>query len=248
MKTCNPAADMQTYAPVILRTVFLLIILESWMLFPLQAQVKTITRPNFSFSSHETIELESIELDENQTTVHLSILNRKLGGTFCIDNNTLIRNSLGTEEYRLVESVGVPDCPDVHKFSIVGKKLSFILIFPPISREIKYVEIIENCPEACLSIRYILLDEEINGIINQGLNLYENRKMEESLQVFEDLLNSRNDNKSPVFGTIYLYLINLNYELGRSKEIRRLYDELQRSSIINKDEIIEEIRVQDLVR
>jgi hypothetical protein len=178
----------------------------------------------------------------------MSILNRKLGASFCVDTNTYIRNSLGTEEYKLIESMGVPDCPDVHKFSIVGKKLSFILVFPPVNKEVKYIDIIENCPDACFSIRYVLLDNEINEKINQGLNLYESRKLEESLTVFEDLMLSHNDNISPVFGTVYLYMISINYELGQSKEIRRLYDELQQSSIINKEEILEEVRYQDLMR
>lgn len=182
------------------------------------------------------------------TRVYMSILSRKLGGSFCVDKNTFIRNSLGTEEYKLVESMGVPDCPEVYKFSIVGKKLNFILLFPPISKDLKYINIIEECPEACISIRYVLLDNAINYLINQAFDLYERRKMEESLKVFTDLMNSYNDNVSPVFGTIYLYMISINYDLGDSKEIRRLYDELQQSSIINREEILEEVRYQELIR
>ena len=72
--------------------------------------------------------------------------------------------------------------------------------------------------------------------------------MSESLKVFEDLMLSKNDNVSPVFGTVYLYMMSINYELGQSKEIRRLYDELQQSSIINKEEILEEVRYQELMR
>jgi outer membrane scaffolding protein for murein synthesis (MipA/OmpV family) len=72
--------------------------------------------------------------------------------------------------------------------------------------------------------------------------------MTESLKVFEDLMLSRNDNVSPVFGTIYLYMMSINYELGQSKEIRRLFDELKQSSIINKEEILEEVRYQELIR
>jgi outer membrane scaffolding protein for murein synthesis (MipA/OmpV family) len=72
--------------------------------------------------------------------------------------------------------------------------------------------------------------------------------MSESLKVFEDLMLSRNDNVSPVFGTIYLYMMSINYELGQSKEIRRLFDELKQSSIINKEEILEEARYQELIR
>jgi hypothetical protein len=228
------------------RTLFLLVLLQFLLLFPVHAQV--YQRPNFSFSSHETLELQSIEVNDSLTRVYMSILSRKLGGTFCVDTNTYIRNSLGTEEYKLIESMGVPDCPEVHKFSIIGKKLNFILVFPAISKDLKYINIIEECPETCISIRYILLDNEINNRINQAFDLYEKRKMEESLKIFKDLMLSYNDNISPVFGTIYLYMISINYELGDSKEIHRLYDELQQSSIINREEILEEVRYQELIR
>jgi hypothetical protein len=238
--------DLQTRGLVNSKTIFFLIFLQLSLLFNVHAQV--YQRPNFSFSTHETLELESIEIDDNQTRIYLSILNRKIGASFCVDTNTYIRNSFGKEEYKLSESIGVPDCPDVHKFSVVGKKLSFILVFPPVSKELKYIDIIENCQDACFSIRYVLLDNELNEIINQGLTLYESRKMTESLKVFEELMLSRNDNVSPVFGTVYLYMMSINYELGQSKEIRRLYDELQQSSIINKEEILEEVRYQELIR
>jgi len=229
-----------------LRTLLLLFLLQFLLLFQVHSQV--YERPNFSFSSHETLEVESIEINDSLTLVYMSILSRKLGGSFCIDNNTYLRNSLGTEEYKLTESIGVPDCPEVHKFSIIGKKLSFILVFPTVSKDLKYIDIIEDCPDACISIRYILLDNEINQLINQAFELYEKRKMEESLKIFEDLMLSKNDNVSPVFGTVYLYMMSINYELGQSKEIRRLYDELERSSIINKQEILEEVRYQELIR
>jgi hypothetical protein len=237
LRPCGPA-NMKAF--------LIFFVLQLTVFLPSFSQV--YQRPNFSFSTHETLDLESIEIDENQTRIYMSILNRKLGASFCVDTNTYIRNSLGTEEYKLVESMGVPDCPDVHKFSIVGKKLSFILVFPPVSKEIKYIDIIENCQNACFSIRYVLLDNKINEVINQGLKLYEARKMTESLRVFEDLMLSQNDNVSPVFGTVYLYMMSINYELGQSKEIRRLFNELKQSSIINKDEILEEARYQELIR
>jgi hypothetical protein len=229
-----------------LQTLFVLLFLQLSFQFTANSQV--YERPNYSFSSHETLELERIEADASQTRVYFSILNRKLGATFCIDTSTYIKNSLGSEVYKLAESIGVPDCPEVHKFSIVGKKLSFILVFPPIGRDIRYIDIIENCPEACLSLRYVLLDTAINKKINQALDLYESRKLEESLTAFEELMLTYNDNKSPVFGTVYLYMMSINYELGQSKEIRRLYNELDKSSIINKEEILEEARYQEIVR
>jgi hypothetical protein len=229
-----------------MRSLFLLLLLI--VLCTKYSNSQVYNRPNFAFSSHETLELESIEIDDNQTRVYLSILNRRLAGTFCVDTNTFIRHSLGTEEYKLVQSVGIPDCPDVYKFTSIGEKLNFILIFPPLSKDLKYIDIIEDCDNACFSIKYVLLNQELNSIINRGFQLYEDGNPDESLKVFEDLMAARNDNLSPVFGTIYLYMMTINYELGRTEEVRNLFDELQQSSIINKDEIIETARYEGLVR
>ncbi len=226
---------------------FLFLLLPVHLLLQ-SANSQVYNRPNFAFSSHETLELESIEIDDNQTRVYLSILNRRLSGTFCVNTNTYIRNSLGAERYKLVQSVGIPDCPDVYKFTSIGEKLNFILIFPPVSEDMKYIDIIEDCDDACFSLKYVLLDQELNSIINRGFQLYETGNPTESLKVFEDLIAARNDNLSPVFGTIYLYMMTINGELGRTEEVRSLFDELQQSSIINKDEIIEKTRYEGLVR
>jgi hypothetical protein len=217
-------------------------------LTPLNSISQVYNRPNFALSSHETLELESIEIDENQTRIYLSILNRRLSGTFCVDTNTYIRNSLGNEEYKLVQSMGIPDCPDVYKFTAIGEKLNFILVFPPINEDLKYIDVIEECDDACFSFKYVLLDLELNEIINQGFHLYEAGNLPESLKVFEDLMSDRNDNLSPVFGTVYLYMMTINYELGRSKEVQNIFDELQQSAIINKEEIIEAARYEGLIR
>jgi len=229
----------------IINLLFMLLLL---LLLPKYSISQVYNRPNFAFSSHETLELESIEVDDNQTRIFLSILNRRLSGTFCVDTNTYIRNSLGTEEYKLIQSTGIPDCPNVYKFTAIGEKLNFILVFPPLGDDLKYIDIIEDCEEACFSIKYVLLDQELNGIINQGFHLYEAGNLAESLRVFQDLMAVRNDNLSPVFGTIYLYLMTINYELGQSKEVRILFNELQQSAIINKEEIIEVARFEGLIR
>jgi len=87
----------------------------------------------------------------------------------------------------------------------------------------------------------------MNQQINQGLLLYEYGKLYEALKHFEDLLTIRNDFMSPVFGTIYLYLMFINTELGEMKEVDRLYEELRNSSILNKEEIIKAARFEGII-
>lgn len=218
------------------------------MMFFLSASYSQVyEKPNFSFSSHPTLDIERIELKEDRTMIYMSITNQRLGSSFCVDPDTYIRNSFGEEEYKMIRSMGVPDCPDAHKFEAIGEKISFILTFPPIVGELKYIDIIEDCTNACFSFKYVMLDDELNQQINQGLLLYEYGKLYEALKHFEDLLTIRNDFMSPVFGTIYLYLMFINTELGEMKEVDRLYEELRNSSIFNKEEIIEAARFEGII-
>jgi tetratricopeptide (TPR) repeat protein len=217
------------------------------MLLPLTSFSQVYEKPNFSFSSHPTLEIDRIELKEDRTLVYMTITNKRIGSSFCVDSNTCIYNSLGEERYRMTQSMGIPDCPEVHEFKAIGEKVSFILVFPPIQGDLKYIDIIEECPDACFSFKYVLLDAELNQKINQGLLLYEYGNLQEALKHFEDLMTLHNDFMSPVFGTVYLYLMFINYELGERDNVERLYEELKHSSILNKDDIIEAARFEGII-
>jgi hypothetical protein len=126
--------------------------------------------------------------------------------------------------------------------------MDFSLVFPAIPDEVKYIDLFEGCVDACVSVKYILLDEELNNRINEGFNLYEIGRLSASLEIFKDIMESGYDNYSPVFGTLYLYMMSIHFELGQSIEVRRIFDELKESSIIGKDEFIETARDAGLVR
>ena len=217
------------------------------MLYSLTSFSQAYEKPNFSFSSHPTLEIDRIELKDDRTLVYMAITNKRIGSSFCVDTNTYIRNSLGAQEYKMTQSMGIPDCPDAHKFEAIGEKVNFILVFPHIPGDLKYIDIIEDCPDACFSFKYVMLDAELNQKINQGLLLYEYGKLNEALKHFEDLMSTDNDFMSPVFGTIYLYLMFINTELGELNEVDRHYEELQNSSILNKEEIIESARFEGII-
>ena len=217
------------------------------MLVSLNSFSQAYEKPNFSFSSHPTLEIDRVEIKEDRTLVYMAITNKRMGSSFCVDTNTYIRNSLGDQAFKMTQSMGIPDCPDAHKFGAIGEKVSFILVFPPIPDDLKYIDIIEDCPDACFSFKYVMLDSELNQKINQGLLLYEYGKLNEALKHFEDLLAANNDFMSPVFGTVYLYLMFINFELGEMDEVERLYEELQYSSILNKEDIIEVAMFEGIV-
>ncbi len=204
--------------------------------------------PNYSLTSHPTMDIVSIENWDDQMHVTLNLKNERYSASFCIDSNTILRNSLGDEEYKLLSMEGIPACPEQYKFKTIGERISINLFFEAVPDGIKYVDLVENCDDGCVNIRYILLDEELNPRLNEGIQLYELGKPKASLQVFEDIMKSEYDGLSPVYGTVYLYLISIHYELGNSKDARRVYQELRESSIIGRDDFIETAKESGIVR
>jgi hypothetical protein len=228
------------------KTLLSILLLTAGFLSGLRAQV--YDKPSFSLTSHPTLEIQNVEKWEDQTVVNISVMNKRISGSFCFDRQSFLRNSLGTEEWKLVSMDGIPACPDQHRFKSIGEVLEFSLVFPAIPDEIKYIDLLEGCEDACVSVQYILLDEEMNSRINEGFNLYEIGRLTASLQVFEEIMESGYDNYSPVFGSLFLYMMSIHYELGKSKEVRRIFNELKESSIVGRDEFIETARETGLVR
>jgi hypothetical protein len=218
------------------------------VVFQVRLMSQIYDKPSFSLSSHPTLEIMSVEKWEDQTVLNIRVKNQRISGSFCFDKQSFLLNSLGTEEWKLTSMDGIPACPDQHRFKAIGEVLDFSLVFPAIPDEVKYIDLLEGCEDACVSVKYILLDEEMNNRINEGFNLYELGRLAASLQVFEDIMEARYDNYSPVFGTLYLYMMSIYYELGQSKEVRRIFSELKASAIIGRDEFIETARDTGLVR
>ncbi len=214
----------------------------------LRMMAQVYDKPSFSLNSHPTLELLSIEKWEDQTVVHVRIRNERISGSFCMDRESYLVHSLGKEEWKMISLEGIPACPDQYRFKSVGEVLDFSLVFPAIPDDIKYLDLLERCEDACVSVKYILLDEEMNTRINEGFNLYELGRLSASLQVFEDIMEAGYDDYSPVFGTLYLYMMSIHYQLGQSKEARQVYNALKASSIIGREEFIEAARDSGLAR
>jgi hypothetical protein len=215
---------------------------------PIGLQAQVYDKPSFSLTSHPTLEITNVVKWGDQTVVNIRVQNQRISGTFCFDRESFLRNSLGEGEWKLVSLDGIPACPDQHRFKSIGEVLEFSLVFPAIPDEVTYIDLMEGCEDACVSVKYILLNEDMNNRINEGFNLYETGRLSASLQVFEEIMASGYDNHSPVFGTLYLYMMSIQYELGNSKEVRRIFQELKESSIAGRDEFIETARETGLVR
>lgn len=218
------------------------------IMLPFQGIAQVFEHPNYSLTSHPTLTIESVERWEDRMVLNLSIKNERFSGSFCIDSNTVLVNSLGGEEYPLLSLEGLPYCPREYRFKSIGERIYFSLVFPALPDGIRYIDLIENCEANCVNIKYILLDEDLNARINEGFRLYEIGRPRTALQVFEDIMRTDYDGLSPVFGTVYLYLISIHYDLGSSKDARSVFRELQESSIIGKEEFLKAARETGIVR
>ena len=217
-------------------------------ILPSYMQAQVYDQPSFSLTSHPTLEIMSVERWEDQTVVNIRVKNQRLSGSFCFDKESFLLNSLGTEAWKLTSMEGIPACPDQHRFRSIGEVLDFSLVFPAIPDEIQYIDLVEKCEDACVSVKYILLDERMNHKIREGFELYEAGRPVAALKVFEDIMESGYDNYSPVFGTLFLYMISIHNELGQSKEARRIFNELKESAIVGREEFINTARDTGLVR
>lgn len=217
-------------------------------ILPSYMQAQVYDQPSFSLTSHPTLEIMSVERWEDQTVVNIRVKNQRLSGSFCFDKESFLLNSLGTEAWKLTSMEGIPACPDQHRFRSIGEVLDFSLVFPAIPDEIQYIDLVEKCEDACVSVKYILLDERMNHKIREGFELYEAGRSVAALKVFEDIMESGYDNYSPVFGTLFLYMISIHNELGQSKEARRIFNELKESAIVGREEFINTARDTGLVR
>ena len=230
----------------IMRYWLIFILLAAGFQIPMMAQI--FDKPSFSLTSHPTLDILSVEKWEDQTVMNIRVKNQRLSGSLCIDKETFLLHSMGTEEWALTSMDGIPACADQHRFKSIGEVLDFSLVFPAIPDEVSYVDLVERCEDACISVKYILLDEALNERINEGFELYELGRLSASLQVFENIMESGYDNYSPVFGTLYLYMMSIQYELGRTKEVKKIFNDLKESSIIGREEFIETARDTGLAR
>jgi tetratricopeptide (TPR) repeat protein len=214
---------------------------------------QTVILPVVNMKSHKTLIIEKIEFSEKQSVIYLSIENQKTEGEawFCADKNIYIKNSQGTEMFYMTKSEGIPTCPDQYKFKKPGEILEFKLIFPPISSNIKEINIVENCTDNCFYFKGVILDADQNEdikLFEKGVSLYSNKHSEDALKCFKELSENTKDKKSNIFGYC-LYIIPLIYfEKGDTENAKKEYAKLVNSSIADKDYFIEKLGKEEFFR
>jgi hypothetical protein len=198
---------------------------------------QTLSHPNIGTKSHPTLNIDKIELTANLTILHLSIKNElEAGGWFCADKNIVLKNSTGTEVYSLVKSENIPVCPKSHQFKKKGEILRFTLYFPVIGKNVQYLDLVEQCNDACFSIKGIILDQNKNLEIENAFRLYNSGKTEKSGEIFGKIAT---DLKKYPYGIYYFNAIKAYSEAQKKILAKFWFDKLSQSDISDKNYYID---------
>ena len=91
--------------------------------------------------------VKSIELNDEFTRIDFIYRSPDLyinGGWIQIDKNSYIRSVDSDQKHRLVQAINIPYAPQKHYFKRKGQFHTYSLIFPPLPKETKAIDIIEK--------------------------------------------------------------------------------------------------------
>ncbi len=218
-----------------MKKTILLIVLIAISAGELSAQ--SIFEPNYALKNPMTLEIVNIELKDDVSLLNLSIENLAEGGYYCIDPLTYITTDKG-EKLQLSDLSGLPLCPEVYKFSRVGEIKYITMRFPPVSKDTKWLDIIEECSDNCFAIYGLCLDIKLNTEINIAFRDIENGRMDAAISKFEEIKVSLKDKGNPILGSVYINLISLYEEAGKEEKAIELKLELQNLIIPHKEKFL----------
>lgn len=212
------------------------------LLFAAQLYSQTIDRPNYGLKSHETLEIESVVLTPNSATFFMVIENRSLDGTFCADKNIFLLLPNGNR-LKILEASGIPSCPDTYTFKNFGEKLYFSLTFPAIPKNIEWLDLVEDCDNACFSFNSVILNTDINQKIDHAYSLIQLGNLINASKEFESLLLDFKSKDNYYEGAIYSNLVTLYRKLGDDANAKKWFEVLLSSDIRLKEKYIESLKI-----
>jgi hypothetical protein len=204
------------------------------------------SHPNIGLKSHETLEITKVEVTPQNTTVFLRIENKIPNGYFCADRNIFIINGDGSR-CKLASSSGIPVCPDTYKFRSIGEKLEFILTFPPINQNTKWIDLIEDCKENCFSFYGVTLDSDLNKKIDDAFLLVEKGEPATALISFVKISESIENKNSGAEGLVYITIVKLSREMGNTVKAAEWYNKLKLSRNSRMEFYIKHLNSQGII-
>lgn len=209
------------------------------LLAPRLASAQQIqNNPYFAVSTHP-ISVMSIGTYPDSLVLVLSIENKSASGYFCVNRKVYIED-LKTKAKTYMESErGLPHCPDVYHFKWIGERKTFYLVFPPLGKDVRYVNVIEDCNDHCFGLVGLVLDPKMNAEINLAYDAYKIDNTSDALALFERIVKQYPDYP---YGTFVDHVIKILLQQGKYKEAGKWYQKLQFSNYLDKKPLL--IKVQ----
>ena len=207
---------------------------------------QTFNHPNFGLRSHETLEITKIEITTQKTVISLRVENRIVGGYFCADKNIFMIYPDGTQS-RLTSSAGIPVCPDAYKFKSIGEKLDFELTFPPLKKDIQWIDLIEDCADNCFSFYGLCLNSDLNKKIDEASIQAETGEPAKALMSFIKIAEEIGKNNSGIEGLIYSNIIYLANKTNNIPKASEWYYKLKSTNIPRSELYIKHLNSQGII-
>ena len=211
----------------------------------LTLQAQLITDPGYGLVSHETMNIKTIEFNQDNTIINISLVNMASEGYFCVDRNTFIVLPDGTR-LRLLKVDGIPNCPDVYRFKSVGESISFSLSFPAIIVKPAWFDIIEECSDNCFSVRGITTDIEINKKLDLAYELAESGNPSEAGTLFREILTEVQDTGHGILGSLYSSIIIMYLREGKNAEASQWYTKMLESGAPDLNLYVENLSAEGI--
>ncbi len=121
-----------------------------------EEELLTITEPYVfknpisKYTPSEHMGIEKISLDDDFTRIDFVYIAPKQyinGGWIQMDSGCFIRPIGSETRYRMVSAINIPLAPSKYYFKSKGQVHHFSLLFPPIPKSVKQIDIIERLAE-----------------------------------------------------------------------------------------------------
>jgi hypothetical protein len=205
---------------------------------------QTVVNPNYGLKSHETLDINRIEITKEKTVVSFTIENRIENGTFCADRKIYITDPSGNR-LRVLTTSGIPVCPDNYIFKHPGEILSFTLTFPPLSGEPYYIDLKEECSENCFSFYGIVLDEYMNSRLDEGFSMAERGELLKALDKFTKMVEIAGKYNG-IKALVYYNIVKLSTETGNTVKAGEWYKKLSSMSSRGGKIYIDQLNLQGI--
>ncbi len=203
---------------------------------PILSFAQIIENPVWTEKSHTNLSIDKIEFTSNETILYLTVVNQSNNNKpFCVSKNIYLKSDFSDGyKFELLKSENISFCPSKHNFTKVGESHKFKLIFNIVPQYITYIDLIEECPDACFYFRDIVLDKELTNeinIFNKAVadNLIGNK--ESALQGFIKVVEICTDKSSHRYGHSLTIIPVIYEELNKDIEAKLAYQAVLKSSL-----------------